>query len=240
MVRVWVTYCCITNHPSWLKAAGVLLFLRILWFGWGSIGWFFQWSHLESPIQLHSDGSHGWTSEVASLLMCLASQRSPCGFFLSRVARYSHAELRVSRGRNQKLPVFLRSGIRSLRMFLVPYSLGQSQGQGQSLFKGKRKTSSLDVRSSANTPEGRLVSSLCKLPNYNLYPLPFSSTFSFSSCTLENFELFLFPLLNTWLLSVIKFFSQFLFNWLDCFLLLTDFFFLAQDQYIHWLSELFE
>lgn len=152
MAHVWVTYCCITHHPSWLKAAGVLLFLRILWFGWGSARWFFHWSHMESLIQFHSDGSHGWTSEVASLLMCLASHCSPCDFFLSRVARYSYAGLRVPRGRNQKLLVFLRPGIRSLRMLLVPRSLGQSQGQGQSLFKGRRKTSSLDVRSSANTP----------------------------------------------------------------------------------------
>lgn len=171
-----------------LKAASILLFPIILRIAWGSAGWLFYWSHLESVRQLPSDGGYGWTSEVASSLfftsVFLMWPLSPAGQHGALMG-----ELRAPRGRKQKPLVFLRPGLRGPRMFLMLHSFGQSQGQGQSIF--------YEEQCEHMGREDVIGSHLCKLPTYNLCPLPLSSVFSFSLFTVENFELPLLTLFNT-------------------------------------------
>lgn len=137
----WVPYCCVTNHPKthWLKATCILLFLRTLWVGWGSARWLFYWSRLESLMLLHSDGGQAEClsscfSHVSGISLLRLSPAGP--------AWYSSGDLWVPRRREQKLAVFLRSGLRSPIMLCVLYSLRKTQRQGECISKGRRMTPS--------------------------------------------------------------------------------------------------
>ena len=136
----------------------------------------------------------------------------------------SSGELRFPRERKHKLPVFLRSGLWSPRMFVfVPEcSPGQTQGLGQPVFKGRRKTP--DVKSDVNTQGGEALSAAIfgnDLPTVCILCL--CHLCSVFYVYIREFWTIFTPSLS--LLSI--FFSLFLVHWFGCFLLLTEFFFFS-------------
>ena len=83
VVCVWVIYCycCVTNHlkTCWLQAPSILLFLVILWVGWGSSAGLI-WSVSGRCSQTVAMAEHvRWL-----LYLCLTPQCSLWGIFLQK------------------------------------------------------------------------------------------------------------------------------------------------------------